>query len=86
MRPIFITAAMLVLALTACNQESNLNVDRWQDSVPGLEEIMDPETGERYTSYMGHPMPLQEDSHQRMMEVLNLVSTQQGEIDDELFV
>ena len=86
MRPIFITAAMLVLALTACNQGSDLNVDRWQDSVPGLEEIMDPETGERYTSYMGHPMPLQEDSHQRMMEVLNLVSTQQGEIDDELFV
>lgn len=86
MRPILLITSMIALTLTACNRENDLPKDDWQVNVPGLMNGVDPESGEKITTYMGHEIPLAGDARQRMMEVLNLISTQQGDIDDQLFV
>ena len=77
---------MIALMLTACNKENDLLKDDWQDNVPGLENGIDTESGKDYTTYMGHELPESNQTLQNMMDVLHLVSMQQGEIDDEKFV
>lgn len=77
---------MIALMLTACNKEKDLLKDDWQDNVPGLENGVDTESGKNYTTYMGHELPESNQTLQNMMDVLHLVSMQQGEIDDEKFV
>lgn len=77
---------MIALMLTACNKERDLLKDDWQDNVPGLENGVDTESGKNYTTYMGHELPESNQTLQNMMDVLHLVSMQQGEIDDEKFV
>lgn len=77
---------MIALMLTACNKENDLLKDDWQDNVPGLENGVDIESGKNYTTYMGHELPESNQTLQNMMDVLHLVSMQQGEIDDEKFV
>ena len=67
MRHFYIIVAIAALSLAACNNEADSRWESWMDNVPGLENNKDPETGESYTSYMGHPMPLAEDTYNRMM-------------------
>lgn len=86
MRRFYFIVAIATLSLAACNNEADSRWESWMDNVPGLENNKDHKTGESYTSYMGHPMPLAEDTYNRMMGLLNLASTQQGAIDDKLFV
>lgn len=77
---------MIALMLTSCNKENDLLKDDWQDNVPGLENCINTENGKNYTTYMGHELPESNQTLQNMMDVLHLVSMQQGEIDDEKFV
>ena len=78
--------AMATLSLTACNKEADDSWQDWMDHLPGLEKNQDPNTGESYTSYKGHAMPINEYSYDIMMGILNLVSTQHGDIDDTEFL
>ena len=77
---------MIALMLTACNKENDLLKDDWQDNVPGLENGVNTESGKNYTTYMGHELPESNQTRQNMMDVLHLVSMQQGEINDEKFI
>ena len=85
-RVYLLSVAVVALLFSACKTELNSDWNEWMDDVPGLEKNTDPETGESYTSYMGHAMPNSEYSRERMEEVLSLIASQKGEIDDNFFV
>lgn len=86
-RLLSLSVASVALLLLACSEK--IDIDGWQDwmnDVPDIEQIIDQSSGKRYTAYLGHAMPRSEYSRQKMEEVLYLLSTQQGEVDDTEFV
>lgn len=86
MRRLLFIVALATLSLAACNNDNGENRQDWMDKVPGLEQNQDENTGKNYTSYKGHTMPINEYSYDLMMGILNLVSTQHGDIDDTEFL
>ena len=69
---------MIAVVSVACCKEGGDT----QATLPGLEK----DANGNYISYRGYPMPSWEPSYEGMVELLDLVATQKGEIDDNLFV
>ena len=77
MKRLLICAMIAVVSVACCKEGGDT-----QATLPGLEK----DANGNYISYKGYPMPSWEPSYEGMVDLLDLVATQKGEIDDELFV
>ena len=77
MKRLLICAMLAVVSVACCKEGGDT-----QATLPGLEK----DANGNYISYKGYPMPSWEPSYEGMVDLLDLVATQKGEIDDELFV